>query len=530
MKKLIPILTLAATLGVTSCSKKAMEGDAEPGVPSELATPAEFVSTIPSDIDTSLQNQYMANHEIAKSQRLHDLFSWRSFLAINWPVDAKGDPQPKLTDAGQPRWTGWSEAFNVFRDSGQHPLPWGANRLPPSWIVKGLQRKQLNASADGAHRRILFLNNKTLPIHGKQTVANEVDQAFTGPMFDQNGNLVRYEVLLNKQEYDYIVANELYNWDGQIVFSSKHDSLADFPSGIFQDKDSVGAIEIKLAWKVLDPKKDIASRYFSMDAYVYNLDSTWSDVKVGLVGMHISHKCASGKQWLWSTFEQVDNVEVNELAAETDSSKLPKKPSFYDPNCPSCPVNVFVDSTQIPYTNPAEYIKYSIPKDKYIPNGGGAFIAQAQRVIPIPKALQELNHRIQKMLAAQGSVWQYYELIGTQWPKHQFVPPAPNTYAALPRSVDNKPGGDPEPVFLTNMTMETYFQLGNQSASNMIENANAPANVSQERYVFGTESCMGCHSSAGLAVGKDSSGNPIFAPQLSADFSWLLNTKATWKR
>jgi len=49
--------------------------------------------------------------------------------------------------------------------------------------------------------------------------ADEVDQAFTSPIWDQNGNIVRYEIRMNKPTVDYIVTNELYNIEGQVKFS-----------------------------------------------------------------------------------------------------------------------------------------------------------------------------------------------------------------------------------------------------------------------------------------------------------------------
>jgi hypothetical protein len=42
-------------------------------------------------------------------------------------------------------------------------------------------------------------------------------------------------------------------------------------------------------------------------------------------------------------------------------------------------------------------------------------------------------------------------LIDTQWP----TSPAATADSGLPQSVANKPGGQPTPVFLTNITMET---------------------------------------------------------------------------
>jgi hypothetical protein len=56
-------------------------------------------------------------------------------------------------------------------------------------------------------------------------------------------------------------------------------------------------------------------------------------VTVGLVGMHIGHKSKTSPQWIWSTFEQVDNLDVDAVA----HPKL--NPSFVDPNCPMCAVN-----------------------------------------------------------------------------------------------------------------------------------------------------------------------------------------------
>ena len=70
---------------------------------------------------------------------------------------------------------------------------------------------------------------------------------------------------------------------------------------------------------------------------------------------------------------------------------------------------------------------------------------------------------------------------------------------------------------------ETYFQVGNQNAANEEEGNQPPSKVE----VFGTESCMGCHSSAGIATSK--SGNPPqvnYSGQLTADLSWLMEQKA----
>jgi hypothetical protein len=130
--------------------------------------------------------------------------------------------------------------------------------------------------------------------------------------------------------------------------------------------------------------------------------------------------------------------------------------------------------------------------------------------------------------------------------------------------VSNKSGGQPTPVFLTNITLETYFQSGSQPACHQEEtpnsvscppvytslqpgtaiaaynpdppiwttplnNSSAPATPGVTTQIMATESCMGCHSSAGVVTAYDAkTRKKTSGGQLSADFSWLLSQKAQW--
>jgi hypothetical protein len=52
-------------------------------------------------------------------------------------------------------------------------------------------------------------------------------------------------------------------------------------------------------------------RFFTRVAWVldpFDPTQTCKQVTVGLVGLHIVQKTASRPQWIWSTFEQIDNV------------------------------------------------------------------------------------------------------------------------------------------------------------------------------------------------------------------------------
>jgi hypothetical protein len=100
--------------------------------------------------------------------------------------------------------------------------------------------------------------------------------------------------------------------------------------------------------------------------------------------------------------------------------------------------------------------------------------------------------------------------------------------------------------------METYFQKGNQAACNSEElpdgmncpdggaveppvwnsalnNLGKPVTPGVNTLSFITESCTGCHSSAGIWTSWDpAKGTGTKSGQLSGDFSWLLVQKASY--
>ncbi len=508
---------IIATLMVCSLILFGITGNAQPSnAQSSLEFPFTLSADIPHDVDNNKLNELInvaTNKDkngskqqelaFAKIQQLFDIDSWQTFLALNWPLDDSGKPLSKITDKGNPQWETWKESTEVFLPDGSAPAPWGTARNVPT-------KCDIQKSADNT--RLLSLTSSVGSIPND---VNEVNEAFTYPLWDQNGNKARYEIFLNEDEFNYIVSPaygyELYNLDGQIKYAKDHGgskAKLKFPSGK-NGTDTVGAIELKLAWKVMG-KGDKTKRFYTQDAYIIdeNEDGTVSSCtkeKVGLVGMHIAHKTKSSPQWIWSTFEQIDNVRVNAL-----DPHAPVQPSFYNLQKRTLPVNVC----------PGTLNGSQCMNDNNTPT-------QVTRVIPIPKEKEVLNRQIQKGLKAKNSVWQYYELIDTQWPTNP--PKAPTKPGDLPNSILNKSGGFPTPVYLTNSVMETYFQLGNQPACQE-EEGGCLENKNDTTQVFGTESCMGCHSSAGLASSGNQKNGAKFNPQLSSDFSWLLQQKAHWAK
>jgi hypothetical protein len=170
---------------------------------------------------------------------------------------------------------------------------------------------------------------------------------------------------------------------------------------------------------------------------------------------------------------------------------------------------------------------------------------QVTRVIPIPGATAALNSEVQALLrnaggAGKGSVFQYYELIGAQWPVFPTSAAFPSGNNSAPESIIHKTPGSVVPVYVANTTMETYFQMGVQAAGPLAQDDRLPPDVvADPTKVFGTESCVGCHYSSGIAVGfrmVNGEKQPIFGINSndgltgSANYSWLLQMEAKFRR
>ncbi len=504
--------------------------------PAYLAAFPAFAPTVtpqmPGDVDTALKIRLEKAGQFAQVQREFDLYSWQMFLALSWPTNDQGQPAPSITDTafGAPHWTLWHNSSDIFKVDGSRPAACGAQgaRLMAASrdlsrpVSKGLRPFSVAALAGTDPRTTRALG--VISAVGELNAAHfgDIQQAFTGPLIDQNGEFVFYEIMIDPNETAYLCDKGLYNINGQVAFSQAGGKVV-MPSGT-PAQDWSGAFELKFAWRILKPGTDDFSRFHTTPAVVMDQGPDGAQVErtvtVGLVGMHIAHKSGTSPQWIWSTFEQIDNLDVDPIAHPN------LKPSFTDPNCALCAVN------QQPV---ADHNKvYSrIP-------------TQAWRAIQVPVDKQDLNTQVSAAMRRVGSVWQYYRLIDTQWPTSPSTPPSPWN-GGLPGAIANKSGGNPTPTFLTNITMETYFQTGNQSECNgeerppgvgcpqpwdSVRNQGAKqVRPSGNVTAFMTESCTGCHSSAGIYTRYDpKSGSSTQSRQLTADFSWLMAKKAAYLR
>ncbi|HWF87374.1 MAG TPA: hypothetical protein VE980_22795 [Pyrinomonadaceae bacterium] len=431
MKKIVTIIVLtlvAVTMIVMSAIPTTMATDNKPAI--------VLKSQIPGDAQFGPLPPNATNEQkLLAIQGDFDIYSWNTFIALNWPPgpDGNGDPNKTIGQYGDNDtvWEHYRDVSDIFLAGGKKP----------SWNGPVTVPTQCKASYKPG-MRILSQVGKT------PTVLTDFSQPFnTGPLIDQNGNYTRYEILVNKPMFDYILQNTLYSKAGQKVFSG----TVKFPCGVLNGAE--GAIMVKSSWKVISAADK--NRFHTQTVLVYSPASqnpkypaSCSTKLMGLVGLHIGHKTNSGAQWLWSTFEHVDNAPTE---ADVANKKFKSQYNYYNPKCSgqNCTPNVVPPRPWNP-TKVSTFHSQVVRMNMFKGNEF-AFESAAARNSDALKLLLGVN---------QNSVWQNYELISTMWPT--------NTGQCMATPGD--PLGTPAPNFLANTTLETYIQgMVPNVSSNCIE-------------------------------------------------------------
>lgn len=426
-----------------------------------------------------------------------DNLSWQSFVALNWTAGKEGQPAAEgLQSEGNRVWQGWQRVSEVFGDGPVQAKCGNPENLPVYSIA-----------SNG---------------HGEAVEQNEeYVQAATGrPVIDVGGNWTLFERRVNGVETAYLRAPDghrdwtLVTQAGQKVFAGNGQQVYFPPQATASD---TGAIELKIAWRILDPKDHEANRrrFFLTRALLAvapdlvengKAGPVCDTVDLGMVGMHIMQKNPKTtnslkNEWFWSTFEHVDNAPLaaqpcdpaspGSCAAigQLDCAAAPPAQaySYFNPDCPDCATNqpppkkrgqrAFVWNKTMPYAK--GYLQTVTSGGKSLSVG-----TQVSRCWSIYSLTDQLNAQWRDQLARVDSVFRNYMLVGTQWGGN--MTPTPNPKIP-PGTV---------PAFLSNSVIETYLQM-------MVDPHNA----------FATGSCITCHREARLPL-KTSTRIP-------SDFSFL---------
>ncbi len=417
MKKSLLFLALAfAWAGWMACNG----GDKEPAptaFKTGCGTPSPMISPmIPHEVDVTLPAGYSGL--IPSDQICFDHFSWRSFVALNWPANSDGTPMKcNFTDSPNAKrvWEYYLDPAEVFA-TGENLLAFSG----PLKAVPGLKG--------------LRMISKMSSEFASDTTVGDIKQATGQPLVDKNLNYVLYEIVMNKDEAKYIRDSGLTTKAGQ------EGKTINFPAGYYDKGKSggqVGAIEIKATWKILVPGVDDTTQYYHRQAVIYVPPASSATGKalyltetVGLVAMHILHKTQNFPMWIWTSFEHNLNAPDSAQVA-TAGNKF----SFYNPACPSSFINTPPDT---PYLwQPVKPYAKSVAND-------GKYGTQVVQKLPIYDFTQKVN--LQWQTALKGSVWANYRLIGSQW--------------GVIKGDNPTQGADTVgvPEFMSNPVLETYFQ------------------------------------------------------------------------
>lgn len=424
----------------------------------------QLCSHLPIDLDTNFDSRqgYESFLDSIRQPPL-DLFSWQTFVALNWPSNDGGQPiGGSISDnPGAMRvWEHFRDPASVFR-GGSELL--GASTQP---LLLHL------SSAAGKKLKFFYMDSKSPQALDSVTGFKEADGH---PLIDRNLNFAVYEIRLNNVEDTFITNNNLTTKAGISAYNRVHGftlPIGDSATG------NPGAIEVKASWRILDPAKgDDTTRYYCRDAVIF-IDSISNvtgknmvvNAKVGLVGMHIIRKTTTfSDKLIWSTFEHIDNAPDNPQDAQMHYGRLW---SFYNPFCLNCVPN---DTPVFQQGDNGNYRWDSVPPyaSRYAVNApsqpDSTYGTQVMRTFPIYKYTEQMNNLWRAKL--KGTIWANYRLVGTQWQGGENYPP---TNA---------------PALLANTTLETYIQP--------------------------TATCIGCHGNAGIRVAKDSA-------KVRTDFSFIF--------
>jgi hypothetical protein len=379
--------------------------------------------------------------------------SWQLFKYLVWPAwNERGKPDltRKITDKAGPRtFETFKGDWETFLPNAEKPAAW--NDYPavaaPCKNHPALQRGDL--------------------VLASFTKFGNVDEVGSKPglanvLIAQNSSYVRYLAAYNETVFRKISDERLYNAD--VVEQLNPAPVPPVvPVGtVISDhtRQDDWALTIKSAWIELPGKGpnqiDPSRFYVRHNAWVQDPDKQkCHQADVGLVGLHIVYKTKLRPQWIWATFEHVDNV--------------PPFDNVPPPNPQPGQKFTFNDGSGHPMTAaPEDDYKIPPPTDSNGP-GDPPRPFQVERLQKIRTAVMSENKTQQSALRNLDSRWQYYGLVMTQWPTVLGEP--------LRLPVPEPPGSMKRGPAVTNTTMETFLQT-------------QPDNPVPEW------TCMGCHATA----------------------------------
>ncbi|QOU07529.1 hypothetical protein IM720_12630 [Pseudomonas fluorescens] len=244
---------------------------------SALAGLAQAQDTTPFDCSNFLQFGGNLDKTRAAFVQSPDTLAWNWFACLNQPASAQSPDRV---------WETLKPSDQVYLANGAPPQPYNQNTPPPDAVLQQAKALGMNLS------RTFHNLNATQQVDGLiLEMGGQVPK-------DQQGQAVRFQLLMGADTFDYIVQQKVYNVNGQAALTSD----LNFPAT---------AWELKAAWLWIgnDPsyQQQLANDgYYIAQAY-YQQGEQYQVGYAALSGLHVINKL--NPDWVWTTFENRHNSQ-----------------------------------------------------------------------------------------------------------------------------------------------------------------------------------------------------------------------------
>jgi hypothetical protein len=281
------------------------------------------------------------------------------------------------------------------------------------------------------------------PAARQNRAGDDPAQAGGGILVDQNGQIVWYSTHMSDAYFSFL---QQY---GGANYAQAPASL-NFP---------VGAAVFKASWRVV-PDGTTATGFYTEKTTVPMLvnktgggiqvdpSGKTRPVTVALVGLHVVGVTANHPEFIWATFEQIQNAPDLPTGMAYDSPDPVNKDSFtfYAANTPANACNPDPKKTVLKVTDPVKQTVSATPMTnvfRQFPTGG----AEPARTADI-EAVNSGGMGEMKSIGGKEAVWANYKLIGTLWLQACTLQPG----------VSELEKQGVASIELANSTLETFFQ------------------------------------------------------------------------
>jgi len=284
--------------------------------------PITISPNVPSDINGGAPNADLQEAAI---------FAWQEFIALNWPAESGTRDTPDTGELfGDPNFTGplvwqtYRHKVEIYPGMGDPPgfdpnsPDFGYSTVPPEYVYH--------------EGEVEPCTGQTQPSQPAWVNLDEISQIGLASMFagvaptdsttNNDPQLIRFLAKANEEHYVYVVnpTNSFWNHSQAYMDATKNFTdvangngnplkppgpVIDFPDGM---------IEAKTAFRELTEDEQNSGRFYQTTVRYYEQDDSdpnsacFREAVWGMLALHIIHKTPTAPYFIYTTFEQADNL------------------------------------------------------------------------------------------------------------------------------------------------------------------------------------------------------------------------------